>query len=191
MPFVMPVDSLEHLLSRRALFLAFVRRRVPDAAAAEDILQSCYVRALEHRDEFDSGESAVAWFYRLLRNAVIDNYRRAQSQSKALTAWGREMEGAAQPSPEMQRDVCACLSSVVDDLKPEYADAIRQVDLNEQKVQDFAEQRNLTASNAGVRVHRARAALRKQLLRTCGSCAEHGCLDCVCRKAHPGAAGCS
>jgi RNA polymerase sigma-70 factor (ECF subfamily) len=31
-------------------------------------------------------------------------------------------------------------------------------------------------------LHRARAALRKQLVQTCGSCAEHGCLNCICRK---------
>jgi RNA polymerase sigma-70 factor (ECF subfamily) len=31
-----------------------------------------------------------------------------------------------------------------------------------------------------VRVHRARRALHKQLLHTCGVCAQRGCLDCTC-----------
>ena len=38
----------------------------------------------------------------------------------------------------------------------------------------------LTANNAGVRVFRAREALRRQVARACGTCAEHGCLDCTC-----------
>jgi hypothetical protein len=38
----------------------------------------------------------------------------------------------------------------------------------------------LSANNAGVRVFRARAALRSQVTRSCGSCATHGCLDCTC-----------
>jgi hypothetical protein len=37
-------------------------------------------------------------------------------------------------------------------------------------------------SNAAVRIHRARAAFRKHLVRTCGACAEHSCIDCTCRK---------
>lgn len=41
----------------------------------------------------------------------------------------------------------------------------------------------ITASNAGVRVFRAREALRKQVTRACGTCATHGCLDCTCK--HP------
>jgi len=173
---------LDELLAQRKLFLAFVRRRVSDAALAEDILQTCYLRAFEHRDDFEQDESAVSWFYRLLRNAVIDKYRRSQSQEKALEALARELETSAQASPELHNEVCACLHAIIKDLKPEYSEALLAVDLGEQRVQDYAKQHDLSASNAGVRVHRARAALRKQLLRTCASCAEHGCIDCICKK---------
>jgi DNA-directed RNA polymerase specialized sigma24 family protein len=64
---------------------------------------------------------------------------------------------------------------------------VRAVDLEEQRLQDFAKQHKLSTSNAGVRIHRARAALRKQLLRTCATCAEHGCLNCSCKKQSPAA----
>jgi hypothetical protein len=47
-------------------------------------------------------------------------------------------------------------------------------------VKDYAVEAGLTANNAGVRVFRARDALRKQVSRSCGTCAEHGCLDCTC-----------
>jgi RNA polymerase sigma factor (sigma-70 family) len=179
---------LNELLTQRKLFLAFLRRRVPDAALAEDILQSCYLRALEHQGEFAQDESAIAWFYRLLRNAVIDRYRRNKSQEKALELLARELETSAPPSPELHNEACACLHGIIKDLKPEYSEALLAVDLGEQRVQDFAKQHNLSASNAGVRLHRARAALRKQLIQTCASCAEHACLDCTCKK-HPPAAG--
>ena len=43
---------------------------------AEDILQEAFGRALTRVDTLRDDESAVAWFYRLLRNAVIDHYRR-------------------------------------------------------------------------------------------------------------------
>src|ERR1700721_2555604 len=178
----MPEKPLDQLLAQRKRFLSFVERRVPDSGLAEDILQTAYLRAFEHRDDFQPSESVVAWFYRLLRNAVIDSYRRNASRERALEAWTRELEISAQPSPDLQNEVCACLHGILDVLKPETSDFPRAVDLGEQRVQDFAEQHGISASNAGVRVHRARAALRKQLLRTCATCAEHGCVNCTWKK---------
>jgi RNA polymerase sigma factor (sigma-70 family) len=185
-PFPMPAPPLTQLLAQRNKFLAFLERRVSDASLAEDLLQAAYLRACQHQDRTDLDESATAWFYRLLRNAVIDNYRRQQTRGKALEAWARELETAAQPSSQVENEICACLGGVIDTLKPEYADVLRATDLGGQRLQDFAHQHGLSASNAGVRVHRARKALRKQLVRTCGACAQHGCLNCACRKP-PGA----
>jgi RNA polymerase sigma factor (sigma-70 family) len=178
----MPETPLDQLLAQRKRFLSFVQRRVSDSGLAEDILQTAYLRAFEHRDDFKPSESVVAWFYRLLRNAVIDSYRRHASKERALEAWTRELEISAQPSPDLQNEVCACLHGILEGLKPEYSEALRAIDLAEQRVQDFAQQHGISASNAGVRVHRARAALRKQLLRTCATCAEHGCVNCTCKK---------
>ena len=178
----MPTPPLEQLLEQRKLFFAFVRHRVSDATLAEDILQTCYLRAFQHQNDFKPDESAVAWFYRLLRNAVIDSYRRSKSLDKALEEWSAELRISAQPYPELHNEVCACINAVVEGLRPEYAEVIRAVDLGEQRVQDFAKQHDISASNAGVRIHRARAAFRKQLMQTCSSCAEHGCLNCTCKR---------
>jgi hypothetical protein len=56
-------------------------------------------------------------------------------------------------------------------------------------VRDYAFEAGITPNNAGVRVFRAREALRKRVVRWCGSCAERGCIDCTCGE--PGSAGCS
>ena len=174
--------TIDTILQQRRQFLGFVERRVGDAAVAEDIVQAAYMRALAHQDEFEKGESVVAWFYQVLRNAVIDYYRRRGTEGKALHAWGREMESAAHPSHEVQYEICCCLGGVVERLKPEYAEVIRAVDLGEQPLTEFAKQRGLSASNAGVRAHRARTALKRNLIKACGSCSNHGCLDCTCHK---------
>jgi RNA polymerase sigma-70 factor (ECF subfamily) len=178
----MPESSINTLLDHRKQFLGFVQRRVTDRAIAEDILQIAYIRALQHGGELRIEESVVAWFYRILRNAVIDYYRRRATENKALEAWGQELEVAVLPNYETRTEVCACLTSVLDAISPSYAELLRAVDLNEQTLQDFAKQHNLTPTNAGVRAHRARAALRKQLIHTCGTCAEHACIDCTCRQ---------
>jgi RNA polymerase sigma-70 factor (ECF subfamily) len=168
------------LLDHRSRFLGFVQRRVPDPAIAEDILQAAYLRALQREGELDTRESIVGWFYRVLRNAVIDQHRRRSSEDHALDQWGKELEEQTAAPPELQREVCACLTRVLDTIHPSYAALLRSVDLGEQPLQAFAAEQKISPANAAVRAHRARAALRKHLIETCGTCAEHACVDCTC-----------
>ena len=72
------------------------------------------------------------------------------------------------------------MRTLAETLKPEYAAALQEIDVEGAAVKAFAEKHGISASNAGVRIYRAREALRKQVVRSCGTCAEHGCLDCTC-----------
>ena len=169
------------LLENHARFIGFLERRVGSRDEAEDILQEAFVRSLGRTDQLESAESATAWFYRVLRNAVVDHYRREGTRSRALVALAAESDGESPgPDAELEAMACACVLSLVETLKPEYGDAIRRVDLEGSSVRGYAEEAGITAGNAGVRLHRARVALRRQLARACGTCLEHGCLDCRC-----------
>ena len=120
---------IERILAERESFLGFVRARVEDREAAEDILHSSYVKAMEHAAKLRDGESSVAWVYRILRNATIDHYRRRASQAKAHEALGMETTGSYEQ--EWTATVCGCIGGVITGLKPEYSDAVQQVDLSE------------------------------------------------------------
>lgn len=176
-------EVLGKLLEHREKFLAFLQRRVESREAAEDILQSAFVRGLEKSGNLREEESAVAWFYRMLRNAVIDHYRQRASTDRAMQEWLRDIETETKPDEMIQNVACGCVAELLDDLKPEYREAIQMVDLEDHSLKEFAEKAGVTANNAAVRVHRAREALRKQVKLTCGSCATHGCVDCRCKKA--------
>lgn len=177
-----PDAVLNSLLALRGRFLSFLERRVNSRAVAEDILQSAYLRALESEASLPDDESAVAWFYRILRNAVIDSYRRRTAENTGLERFARELETETSGSPLLEPTTCQCVAGALDLLTPAYADLIRTVDLNETPLADYAASQQITPGNAAVRAHRARAALRKQLTQCCGSCATHGCLDCDCRQ---------
>lgn len=174
-----PKASLEVLVENHRAFLRFLERRVGSKETAEDLLQDAFGRAVTHLTTLRDGESAVAWFYRLLRNAVIDHYRRRATRVAALESLAAELDETT-PPPEIAGEICACVSRLAGTLKPEYADALRQIDVQGQAVKDYAVRHGLTAANAGVRVFRARKALRAQVLASCGTCADHGCLDCSC-----------
>ena len=172
---------LQVLLENHARFLAFLERRVGSRDVAEDILQEAFVRSLEHAQSLQSSESAVAWFYRVLRNSLIDHFRRQGSRGRALEQLAIEAGGDdAGADQELETVACRCVMSLLDTLKPEYATAIRRVELDGVSVRSYSEEAGITPGNAGVRLHRAREALRRQLVRCCGTCLSHGCFDCEC-----------
>lgn len=173
---------VERLVAGHREFLSFLERRLGDRALAEDILQDAFVKGIEKAGEIRDEESSIAWFYRMLRNAVVDHYRRRGTQIRALDALARELEDAHEPPPEVKQTICGCVGEIAATLKPEYAAAIRRVELDEVSVQDFAAELGISANNAAVRLFRAREALRKQVKASCGTCAEHGCVDCTCAR---------
>ncbi|HNP82600.1 MAG TPA: sigma-70 family RNA polymerase sigma factor [Nitrospira sp.] len=175
-------EAIAQLVKGHREFLAFLERRVESRAVAEDILQTAFTRGLERGGDVKD-EKVVAWFYRVLRNAVIDHYRQRSTTARAMEAWGREFPDVQEPEAELRQEICRCVSGLLETLKPEYREALRIVDLEEGKLKDLAQQSGITAENAAVRVHRARAALRRRIEQACGTCSVHGCLDCSCEKA--------
>jgi RNA polymerase sigma-70 factor (ECF subfamily) len=176
----MSTDLTTHLVENHRQFLGFLERRVGDRALAEDILQDAFVKSIEKGDEVRDESSAVSWFYRMLRNSIIDHYRRTGTRNKALEGLARELEGAVEPPPELHEAICGCVGRLATTLKPEYEQAIRRIEVDGATVQDFATEAGISANNAAVRVFRAREALRKQVKASCRTCADHGCLECTC-----------
>lgn len=180
-------EIVRTLVANHRRFLAFVERRVGSREVAEDIVQNAFVRGLEGNSRLRDEDSAVAWFYRMLRNALVDHYRRRAVQQRAADRLAEQEEETVPPvDAELMDTVCACVGDLLQTLKPEYAEALRRVDLDDKSVKEFAEAAGISANNASVRLFRGREALRQQVRRACGTCAEHGCLDCHCsRPVHP------
>lgn len=173
-----PVEDITAtLVANHREFLAFVEKRVGNRATAEEILQDAFVRSMDKLDTVR--ETAIGWFYRVLRNAIIDFYRRNAAAERRHKAYARD-EQLGGEDEELQRVVCKCVAQLADTLKPEYAAALKRVEVDGVSVKDYADEVGISSNNAGVRVFRAREALRKQVARSCGTCATHGCLDCTC-----------
>src|SRR5678816_679713 len=99
--------AIQRLVDSHRQFLNFLEARVESRATAEDILQSAFVRGLERGAEVRDEESAVAWFYRVLRNAVIDHYRHRASTQRAMDGWGKEFIAHEAPQADLQQAICA------------------------------------------------------------------------------------
>lgn len=175
--------SLATLLENHRAFLRYLERRVGDRALAEDILQNAFAKVLARPEQAPPGEAIVPWFYRTLRNAAVDHFRRRGAADRAHEAFARELETQEMPSTEMEAEICKCVSRLAATLKPEYAEALEAIEVAGTPVKVFAERKGLSTSNAAVRVFRAREALKKRVTESCGICAEHGCVACACEPA--------
>lgn len=170
------------LVENHRRFLSFLTHRVGNPSDAEEILQAAFVKSVEKSDSIRDGETVVAWFYRLLRNAVIDYYRHRDAERRALERVAGMSTDTETPEPDFEHAICQCVNDLLPTLKGDYSALLRRVDLEGASIAEVAAERSMTANNTRVKLHRARTALRKQLELSCGSCAEHACLDCDCQR---------
>ncbi|NUO51700.1 MAG: sigma-70 family RNA polymerase sigma factor [Polyangiaceae bacterium] len=187
-----PLDAevKRQLVENHREFLGFLERRLGRKDVAEDILQEAFVRGLTKLETLRDGEAVVPWFYRTLRNATVDYWRRTRSQDRALTRFAEELDSSEEPNEEMHAEACKCVLRLAETLKPEYAEALKRIEVEGASVVSFADEQGITKNNAGVRIFRAREALRRQLATSCGTCAVHGCVNCTCgAKADAGSCG--
>jgi RNA polymerase sigma factor (sigma-70 family) len=172
--------ALQALLDNRRRFLDFLERRLGSRADAEDVLQGAFLRAVERGGDLRRGESAVAWIYRLLRHAIVDRRRAEAARGRALEAHAHQASAGGDAEAELRQEACRCVLALLPTLRAEYGHLLRRVDLEGEAVPQVARDLGLTANNAGVRLHRARRALLREVERTCRTCATQGCLDCHC-----------
>jgi RNA polymerase sigma-70 factor (ECF subfamily) len=173
-----PTTLEQHLGDSRDRYLGFVRSKIADPELAEDVLQDAIVNALRAAPEIEGDQRLASWFYRVLRNAVVDAYRRREVRGRRAAP----LDGfdVAEPTEADDAALCECLRPLIASLKPEYADVLTSVDLGQEAPGEFAARARISPESVKVRRHRARKALRERLLETCRLCADHGCLDCTC-----------
>lgn len=177
-------ETVRTLLEARERFVRYLIPRVRSREAAEDLVQTSLLKALQTPARPRSRESTVAWFYQMLRNALVDQARSRASEARAVERHAQETDTAEEP--ELERIACACIQALLPALGPGEAALIRQVDLEDRPPKALAAELGITPNALGVRLHRARRALRQRVELTCRTCAAHGCLDCRCR---PGSGG--
>lgn len=168
----------ESLVENLHVFTAFVRNRVGSADLAADVVQESLVKALQSDKQPSNEEDAIAWFYRILRNSIIDLYRRDSARKSAFEKFERELSEL--PDAESEKVLCQCFKRLLPHLPENYRDVLQRIDLDGEDSNAVATDLKLTRNNLTVRLHRARNYLRDELTKNCRACAKHGCLDCTC-----------
>lgn len=177
-----PERVVRRVLRRKARLIAFLEERLGNPADAEDLLQMAMVRLVAKDRLLRAEDRVVRWFYRVLRNLVVDWHRRRAARARMMAGIGRLEASGRGRDEALDDEVCACVRDVLGTLRGEYAEILRRAEIEEQPLADIARELRITRNNASVRLHRARRALLEGLRTTCAGCFDHGCLDCSCRE---------
>jgi RNA polymerase sigma-70 factor, ECF subfamily len=165
--------ALYELLMRRynRLLYRVARSILRDDAEAEDVMQDAYVRAYQHLGSFEGRAKFATWLTRIAVHEALARARkrsRFQAHDFSEEPIGDAMKPLASTgrTPEQQvydREVADVLEKAILALSEEHRLVFILRDVEGMSTEATAESLNLTEENVKVRLHRARAALRKRL----------------------------
>lgn len=150
--------------------LRFLRSRLRSREDAEDVLQEFALKAIQGAGRLTDVAKVEAWLSVTLRNALFDRYRRNAGRVRLQDTVLAEPTYEPEEPEDLDRPL-DCLAQAIDGLKPDSAALLRRSELQETPLKAIAADLAITANNAGVRVHRAREALRQAMKLRCAACA--------------------
>ena len=171
---------LEASARYRARLANFIRRRVPDQAEAEDILQEVFYELVAAFRLYQPIEEAGAWLFRVARNRITDFFRRkkpeplpaAISGRSARTEEGGEHLGLEEllPSPDAGPEAAYAravlldeIETALDELPPEQRAAFVGHEFEGRSFKQLAAEAGITVNAMVLRKHHAVLFLRRRL----------------------------
>ncbi len=161
-----------HLHSGR--LLAVARRILGNEEDARDCVQETFVQLFRSIERFEGRSSLGCWLHQIVTNAALMRLRRLRRERLAgMRSCPEDYEVASEDalwqtsaSPEAEaegREVSAQVRGAIKALPEPYRRIIEMRDIFELDTAETAERMGISVSNAKVRLHRARSALRAAL----------------------------
>ena len=142
----------------------YIRTRVRDHAAAEDILQETFLKAHTRIAQLKSPEKLEGWLFLIARNAVADHYRRSKSHEELPSDLATE---AHEPELENACELREAFRRMIEELPAPYGEALTLTEFKGLTQKQLAERLGISLSGAKSRVQRGREKLKETLLDCC------------------------
>jgi len=138
---------------------------------AEDVMQDAYVRAYEHLEQFAGKAKFSTWLTRIAVYEALARHKRRnyyQELEAMSEGEGDSMDRFASlaPDPEQQAsssEIGRLLEEAVEKLPDPFRTVFMLRDVEDMSTTDVADVLEISEDNVKVRLHRARALLRKNL----------------------------
>ena len=148
----------------------FVRRRIANPDRADDLVAEILLRIHQNVGSLDDRERLPNWVFRIARNVIIDEYRRAGRSREQLVS-NMADESAQSPmdedEPGVLQELSGCLRPLLDGLPIEQRAAVEMIDLDGASQAAAAERAGVSLSGMKSRVQRGRRRLAVLLGQCC------------------------
>jgi RNA polymerase sigma-70 factor, ECF subfamily len=148
----------------------FVRRRIADPNRADDVVAEILLRVHQNVGSLEDRERLPNWVFRIARNAIIDEYRRAgRSREQLVASLGDDVAEAPteEDDPGALSELAGCLRPLLAGLPVEQRRAVEMIDLDGVSQADAAEYAGISLSGMKSRVQRGRTRLGELLGQCC------------------------
>ena len=138
-----------------------------DRDAAEDVLQTAYLRAIEGRARFNGYSSSRSWFFGVVKVVAAERRRKRATRVSALSRWfeGRPAD-APEPTPEaVSANVQSAirLRAMLGQLSTRQRDLLHLVFYQELTIEQAAEILGISLGSARTHYQRGKAKLKTML----------------------------
>jgi RNA polymerase sigma-70 factor (ECF subfamily) len=190
-------DKLTNLWSAYgAPIRGYVLSLVRDPAEAEDLTQETFLRAIKKLSTLQDESKLSSWLYRIATNLCHDRFRQLSRRKDSVSLdapFDDESTSLAQTLPDSdapslnllleQSEMGACVQRYVEDLPDSYRGVILLHDLEGMTNEEIAEMIGCSTGAVKIRLHRARARLKRALENACAfSTDERGVFVCEPQK---------
>ncbi len=169
------VDPLETLVRDNIGWMISVAQRLlGDRALAEDAVQEAFISAFRGLDDFENRASLKTWLHRITINAALMKLRKIKRRSEqSIDGYQPEFDeyGCRIEPPwkhvESVEDILESeqrrtqVHAAIDKLPGNYRIVLLLRDIEGYSTDEVAQMLGLSGSNVKIRLHRARAALKK------------------------------
>ena len=142
---------------------------------AEDVVQEVFEKVNRSLDGFKGQSKLSTWIYRIATNTAIDRLRSAAHKhsskqaaleetagTQAKNAWTGQTQTSIDQKV-IRKEMSECVREYIDRLPPDYSTILILSEIEGFKNREIAEILQISLENAKVRLHRARASLKKEL----------------------------
>jgi len=163
----------------RPKILAYLTRLI-GKHEAEDLTQEVFIKVSQGLNDFRGTSKLSTWIYRIATNAALDRLRSPTFQKMTQQTFSIELEAGEEgkfirmrasvssiDQQLIQKEMNRCIRDVIKKLPEDYRTVIVLSELEELKNHEIATILQVSLDTVKIRLHRARAKLKKELENHC------------------------
>jgi RNA polymerase sigma-70 factor (ECF subfamily) len=139
-----------------------------DPAVAEELAQETFARAMAHHASYDARRPFAGWLFGIALNIARKHHRKQGNKSRAMQRFKDIVPTGSPDDPagsHLRRERSRMLYTLLDELPERWREAFVLREVEGVSMTEAAECLGISVSNVAVRVARARARIKEELVR--------------------------